>query len=57
MFDSEMSKYNDKNYIFDYDTGFINNSSKKITTNINTKNENVSENEDEEDIFKYIIHI
>ena len=37
--------------------GFINNSSKKITTNINTKNENVSENEDEEDIFKYIIHI
>ena len=52
-----MSKYNDKNYIFNYDTGFINNSSKKITTNINTQSENVSENEDEEDIYLNISFI
>ena len=51
MFDSEMSKYNDKNYIFNYDTGFNNNSSTNISTNINIQSENVSENEDEEDIY------
>ena len=57
MFDSEMSKYNDKNYIFNYDTGFNNNSSTNITTNINTQSENVSENEDEEDIYLNISFI
>ena len=57
MFDSEMSKYNDKNYIFNYDTGFSNNSSTNITTNINTQSENVSENEDEEDIYLNISFI
>ena len=57
MFDSEMSKYNDKNYIFNYDTGFNNNSSTNITTNINTQSENVSENEDKEDIYLNISFI
>ena len=57
MFDSEMSKYNDKNYIFNYDTGFNNNSSSNIATNINTQSENVSENEDEEDIYLNISFI
>ena len=57
MFDSEMSKYNDKNYIFNYDTGFNNNSSTNISTNINIQSENVSENEDEEDIYLNISFI
>ena len=56
MFDSEMSKYNDKNYIFNYDTG-INNSSTNISTNIKNESENISENEDEEDIYLNISFI
>lgn len=56
MFDSEMSKYNDKNYIFNYDTG-INSSSTNISTNIKNESENISENEDEEDIYLNISFI
>ena len=69
QFDDEMSKYNDKNYIFNYDTSdrneSNNNSAKTIKNNINIENidtnknesETMSENEDEEEIFLNISFI
>ena len=57
QFDSEMSKYNDKNYIFNYDTGENVDNSNSIKTMIKNESENISENEDEEDIFLNISFI
>ena len=68
QFDDEMAKYNDKNYIFNYDTSDKNNSNSKnkmiqdtiSTDNINTnknESENNSENEEEEDIYLNISFI
>ena len=58
LFDSEMSKYNDKDYIFNYDTGYNNNNNNNnISTNNKDESENISENEDEEDIFLNISFI
>ena len=62
QFDSEMANYNDKIYIFNYDTSNeeqninINNNKKKTNINKN-ESENISENEDEEDIFLNISFI
>ena len=63
QFDDEMSKYNDKNYIFNYDTGERSENTqarhKPKTNSISLENidtnkndsENMSDNEDEEEIF------
>ena len=56
QFDSEMSKYNDKNYIFNYDTG-ENVDNNNIKTMIKNESENISDNEDDEDIFLNISFI
>ena len=69
QFDDEMAKYNDKNYIFNYDTSdrneSKNNSSKRNKISINVENidtnknesETMSENEDEEEILLNISFI
>ena len=58
QFDAEMSKYNDDNYIFNYDTSNEDNNIKnKNNKNLN-ESENISENEeDEEDIYLNISFI
>ena len=57
QFDSEMSKYNDKNYIFNYDTGENADNNNNIKTMIKNESENISDNEDDEDIFLNISFI
>ena len=52
QFDSEMANYNDKNYIFNYDTG-----DEDKNMNKNNKNESEKEDEGEEDIFLNITFI
>ena len=51
QFDSEMSRYNDSEYIFNYDTGDNNDNVKNKNSKSKNESENISENEDEEDIY------
>ena len=57
QFDTEMDKYNDQNYIFNYDTNNENIDAKKKNVKKKGESENVSENEDEEDTFLNITFI
>ena len=46
-----MSRYNDSEYIFNYDTGDNNDNVKNKNSKSKNESENISENEDEEDIY------